>query len=240
MFSSLCAIGIIFLLAGFIQGVTGFGSALVAMPLLCLFIDVKEAIPLCMLSSLIITTVLAVKLKSHIDRKKILPLCLSSLPGILLGTTILTQIDARIISFLLGLLLTTYSIYSLACSPRPRSLRPAWGYVAGFSSGAIGAAFSAGGPPTIIYAALNNWGKDDIKATLTGFFVFNAIITASVHAITGLTTPAVLESFAVSAPCALVGTLSGSICYGLLPRTTYMKSIFTFLIIMGLSMMLTS
>jgi len=33
---------VIFLLAGFIQGMTGFGSALVAIPLLSLVIDIKK------------------------------------------------------------------------------------------------------------------------------------------------------------------------------------------------------
>lgn len=63
-------IGIVFLLAGFIQGMTGFGSALVAIPLLSLFLDIKSAVPLCMLNSLVITSFLALKMRKHLDRKK--------------------------------------------------------------------------------------------------------------------------------------------------------------------------
>ena len=48
----------IFLLAGGVQGVTGFGSALVAIPLLSLVMDVKQAVPLAILNGLVVTTTL--------------------------------------------------------------------------------------------------------------------------------------------------------------------------------------
>ena len=66
-------VGMIFLLAGLVQGLTGFGSALVAIPLLCLVVDIKTAVPLCMLNSLIITTTLILQLKKDVDRKKLCP-----------------------------------------------------------------------------------------------------------------------------------------------------------------------
>ncbi len=41
----LCSL--IFLLSGLIQGLTGFGGGLMAIPLLCLIMDVRMAVPLC-------------------------------------------------------------------------------------------------------------------------------------------------------------------------------------------------
>ena len=57
----LCSL--IFLLSGLIQGLTGFGGGLVAIPLLCLIMDVKMAVPLCIVSGLVITTVMAYELR---------------------------------------------------------------------------------------------------------------------------------------------------------------------------------
>jgi hypothetical protein len=233
-------ISIIFLLAGFVQGVSGFGSALVAMPLLSLFIDVKIAVPLCTLNSVVITTFLALRLKKHLDRKKILPLCIAAVPGMLVGVTLLKKVSSESLSIGLGVLLVAYSCYSLLIKIRQRRLHPAWSYMAGFSSGAIGAAFSAGGPPTIIYATLSGWDKDEIKATLSGFFLFNSYLNAAAHAVSGVTTVSVLTLFICSAPFVLLGTVLGSLCYGRIERSVYLKVIFTFLILMGMMMIVTA
>ena len=64
-------IALIFLAAGFVQGISGFGSALVAMPLLALVVDVKTAVPLCVLNGLLITLFLTLRLKAHINWRKI-------------------------------------------------------------------------------------------------------------------------------------------------------------------------
>lgn len=232
-------ISIIFLLAGFIQGVTGFGSALVAIPLLSLIIDIKDAVPLCILNSLVITTYLSLKMRKHLDPKKIVPLCAAAVPGIIAGSTLLKRVSSTVIEICLGVLLIAYSIYSLISTPERKQLHVIWSYIAGFLSGAIGAAFSAGGPPTIIYATLNDWEKDAIKATLSGFFLFNSYLIATVHAINGLTTIEIFTYFMISAPFVFLGTVLGTICYGKIPGERYLQLIFIFLILMGIMMIAT-
>ncbi|MEN8198485.1 MAG: sulfite exporter TauE/SafE family protein [Thermodesulfobacteriota bacterium] len=226
----------IFLLAGFVQGMTGFGSALVAIPLLSLFLDIKSAVPLCILNSLIITTYLSLKMRKHLHSNKILPLCVAAVPGIIVGSTILKNVDSTILRTCIGVLLISYSLYSLLNRATPRKLSTAWSYLAGFLSGAIGAAFSAGGPPTIIYTTLTDWKKDEIKATLSGFFLFNSYLIATVHAISGLTSIEVFTYFMISAPFVLLGTVLGAIAYGRIPRARYLQIIFAFLIVMGIMM----
>ncbi len=233
-------ISIIFLLAGFIQGMTGFGSALVAIPLLGLCLDMKSAIPLCTINSVVITIFLALRMKRHLDWKKILPLCLAAVPGMLVGITVLKKVSSSELCFGIGALLTTYSCYSLLAKIRRRRLHPLWAYPAGFFSGTIGSAFSAGGPPAIIYASLNDWDKDEMKATLTGFFLFNSSLNASAHAISGMTTASVLTLFLFSAPAVLLGTIMGSFYYGRMNRDVYLRAIFSFLIVMGIMMMVTA
>ena len=234
------SISVIFLLAGFVQGMTGFGSALVAMPLLSLCIDVKGAVPLCTLSSVVITTFLAMRLKKHLDWRKIFPLCIAAIPGIFVGITLLKKVDSASLSIGLGVLLIAYSCYSLLVKSRPGAIHPAWSYMAGFLSGAIGAAFSAGGPPTIIYATQSDWNKDEIKATLSGFFLFNSYCNATAHAVSGMTTVSVLSLFLYAAPCVLLGTVLGSHCYGRMERAVYLKVIFAFLILMGTMMIVSA
>jgi len=234
--ATLTAIGTILFFAGFIQGMTGFGSALVALPLLCLIVDIKFAIPLSVLSSLGITLLLALKLKAHLDKSKLIPLCTAALPGIFVGVTLLKKVNSETIALLLGILIIGYSCYSLFLNPTPKKLHPRWGYAAGFFSGAIGSAFSAGGPPVIIYTTMTGWDKDSIKATMTGFFLFNSLMIALAHGMTGVTTTEVMQTFLITFPLVILGTAVGSYCYGFLHKTSYLKIIYIFLIIMGVMM----
>lgn len=228
--------GLIFFFAGFVQGMTGFGSALVAMPLLSLIMDIKFAVPLSALNSLVITSFLTLKLENHLDKKKLTPLCLATLPGIIVGVTLLKHVASETIALLLGLLIIFYSSFNLIYKQRPHQLNSHWSYVAGFCSGAIGSAFSAGGPPVIIYSTLTGWKKDEIKATLTGYFLFTSILTVAAHLLTKLTTTDTLIAFVLSAPFVLLGTIIGSYCYGFFKSDAYLKTVYTLLILMGIMM----
>lgn len=237
MTTSLLA-GCIFLAAGFIQGLTGFGSALVAIPLLSLIMDIKIAVPLCILNGLVITVYLVARLRLHLDYHRILPLFIGSVPGAIAGATLLKELDAEIIRVGIGVLLITYASYNLLFHPRPLNPARIWGYIAGFLSGAIGAAFSAGGPPTIVYVTLTDWKKEEIKAVLSGFFALNGLVIAVVHAITGATTSSTMFYFVVTALFVLVGTWAGAAVSGRIRRKTYLRLTNGLLLIMGTMMIM--
>ncbi|MDF1591947.1 MAG: sulfite exporter TauE/SafE family protein [Desulfobacterales bacterium] len=68
------AVGFVLFLAGFIQGLSGFGAILMSLPLLAVFLDIKTVIPLAALAAQAITLMILNQLKHHLDWKKILPL----------------------------------------------------------------------------------------------------------------------------------------------------------------------
>ncbi len=233
-------VGCIAYLAGFVQGLSGFGSALVAMPLLLQFLPAKVATPFCILIGLVITSFLSLNLKNHLDWKKIGPIFIGCLPGILLGTYILKTVEDLIIKKLLGLILIFYSTYKLFIVARPKKLNPFWGVIAGFLTGTIGAAFSAGGPPTIIYTSLTNWQKDEIKATLSGFFFLTGLLIATAHLFMGITTTKVVKLFGIGVIPVIVGTYTGNKIYKKLSHTNYLRIIYLLLFLMGLLLIMPS
>lgn len=228
----------IFSLAGGVQGVTGFGGALVAIPLLSLVMDVKQAVPLSILNGLVTTTAMAYTLRHHLDWRKILPMLIGSLPGTILGTLLLKEADAGLISRMLGLILVAVSVFNLRFAPRPVNPSRTWGHVAGFFSGAITATVGAGGPPVIIYATLHDWNKDEIRATLTGFFVINGYVTAAFHAGSGIITGHTLHLFALTGGFVLLGTMAGSRISTRMPRRTYLRIVYLLLIGLGVMLLL--
>jgi len=229
-------IAITFLFSGFLQGLTGFGAALVAIPLLTLFIDIKEAVPLTILNSVVISIILSLQLKKNMSWRKIYPLIAGSIPGTLIGVTALSKANSDDIRVMLGIMLISYGLYGLTFNLRPKKISKAWSYLAGFASGAIGAAFAAGGPPSIIYTTLTGWSKDDIKATLSGFFLTSSLVIATTHAIGGLTTIQVIYDFTASFLCLVIGVFAGIRCYTNFKTEGYRKVIFVLLILMGIMM----
>jgi len=104
---------LIFFFAGFTQGVSGFGSILLSLPLLALFLDIKKVIPLTTLAGVSMSILIFFQLRHHFDWKKILPIFLGALPGVPVGVLFLKKLDPVAIQWILGILLVAYALYGL-------------------------------------------------------------------------------------------------------------------------------
>lgn len=229
--------GSVFLFAGFIQGYTGFGAALVAIPLLSFYLDVKIAVPLCVLAGLVITLTMALNLRHKLDPSKLGPLFLGALPGIALGAYLLQDLPSQVLRLALGVLLVTYAAFGLLTRIRGRRLHVFWALLAGFASGILATTLSAIGPPTIVYASLTRWTRDEIKATLSGFFLAGTAVTAVAHLATGLTTAPVLWHFVAALPGVVVGVSLGIMLSRRASERDYRKLVLGLLGVMGVMML---
>jgi uncharacterized membrane protein YfcA len=207
-------ISIVAFLAGFTQGLSGFGSVLLSLPLLALFLDVREAIPLVNLMGVILTVLIIVQLRAHWEWGKIWPLLAGALPGIPVGVYLLKRMDPAHVQIILAAVLLAYSFYGLWFKLPIGKVGGPWAYLFGFFAGGLGGAISASGPPVIVYTSLQAWTKDQIKVTLQGFFIVSGLLIGVFHAANGLTTERVILNFLVSIPTLLAGTWLGSQLYG--------------------------
>lgn len=225
---------LIFFLAGFTQGASGFGSSLVAMPLLTLLISVKLAVPLCILNGLLITGFLSFRLKEHLDWLKILPLSLAALPGVVVGAIALKKANPEVMKIALGLLIIAYCLLRFLWNrPSGSKIHDYWGWFAGFASGVITAAISAGGPPVVIYTTMTGWRKDVVQSTLSGFFLLSGVAVAVSHVVSGITSAEVLRLVMLSAPFVLAGVFAGSAWYDRINTKMYLRLIFGLLMASG-------
>ncbi len=213
---------------------TGFGSALIAMPLLVLVLDIKTAVAVCTLCGIIINIRMAVTLRANVDPKKIMPLIIGSVPGAIFGTIVLKEVNADFITLFLGCLISGYALYSLFVKPIILKINPKWGLVPGFLTGAIIAAVSAGGPPTIVYSSLMGWKKEDFRATLAVFFATATVFAAIGHFLSGLTTLYVLQLFMASLIPVQFGVYIGHILSGKVSEDLYKRMVMILLVFMGI------
>ncbi len=223
--------------AGFTQGFSGFGFVLVALPWLTLLLPIKTVVPLLNLMFCCINLVLMVQLRRHLQWSKVIPLLLASLFGIPLGVYFLKTVAPWKLELLLGAVLISFPFYYRYTNLNILRLHPGWAYLAGFCSGCLGGSLGTYGPPIIVYAALQPWDKDEIKATLVGFFFIASLVTCGFQAYGRLLTAQVVTMVFWSFPFLALGVFCGSFCYAKTASENYRRAITAMLFAMGLLLM---
>ena len=224
---------IIVFFAAFTQGLSGFGSVLVALPLLAIFLDIKTVIPLAALYGISIASLLLIQLWRHFEWKKIYPLLIGATVGIPIGVFFLKELNRDMIQWILGIILISYSMYSLFFKSSRSGIREGWAYLFGFFGGCLGGTLSASGPPVIVYTSLQPWSKDRIKVTLQGFFILSSLMVVFAHAVSGMTTLVVLRIFGISLPILILGTYVGAYFYGMIGGEGYRRVMFILIAFLG-------
>jgi uncharacterized membrane protein YfcA len=221
--------------AGFTQGLSGFGSTLVALPFLILFMDIKTVVPLMVMVGASLSFYLILHMHKHIPWKKLVPFLIATFPGIVAGVYLLKNVDSTYIQILLGTVLVIFSVYMLVVKPVPKKEgHSAWSYVTGFLSGALGSSIAASGPPIIIHASLQPWGKDMVKSLFVTYFFLIGIGIFISHVFAGLITKTVLFDFGLSIPAFMFGTWLGHCLYKVISEAFYRKMVLCLLLALGI------
>lgn len=230
--------GLCLFVAAFTQGVTGFGFGLVAMSLLPLFSNARQASVLVGIFSLVSSISVFLSVRSRFRWGDIALPVAGMVVGIPLGVYALTVLEETLIRRLVAV------VVLLACvqvaSPRPasrRRLSPLWGILAGLTGGVLGGAFGIGGPPVIAYASFQDWEGSRYKAMLCSYFSMSNSYRVVILATTGLITRPVLILGAITLPALFLGTYVGVKTYSRLSGESFRKAVLVTLILLALSLL---
>ncbi len=196
-------------LGGFVNGVSGMGAAMVALPIVACVLEMSEAVP----SSCLVATVVAIYVawmyRAHCRYAPVVPMFIGCIPGALVGVYVLRVVPGVWLQAVLGLTLVVYVVWQRfhrAGAAHPENV-PA-GAASGFASGFANAAISFSGPPAAIYALYVGWDKDTTRGTLGLYFLGICIVTCAMQAAAGFFTPVVLKAAVYGMPGALAGLLA--------------------------------
>ncbi|MEK6624800.1 MAG: sulfite exporter TauE/SafE family protein [Bdellovibrionota bacterium] len=202
-------IGILFF-ATLLRAFTGFGDALVAMPLLMLCLPGQIAIPLFALISGTIGIVMVIRGRKEIDLRSTWRLSLASFAGVPIGIYYLHNFNDQLIKSMLGLALFIFTLLNFL-RPGIFQLRSdKYSYFFGPLSGALGAAYNINGPPIVVYATLRGWAQKDFHTTMQGYFFLSGLSILIGHGVSGLWTREVFVFFLLSLPSTIVALLLGT------------------------------
>jgi uncharacterized membrane protein YfcA len=202
------------LAASFISGLSGFGFGLVAMALLPLLMGIKLANAFVSFCGLAIFASLTIPLRKHIAWKTLVPLLVGTALGVPIGIYVLVNLpEALLLKILAGFILT-YVAYTLLTQNKAHfHMDRRWGYLAGFASGIISGALSAGGPPVIMYCDSLDLGKKGFKATLQVYFVLMILYKIPLLYVTGLLTAELWRTLLYYSPFVAAGTAGGVLLF---------------------------
>ncbi|HEX4128672.1 MAG TPA: sulfite exporter TauE/SafE family protein [Pirellulales bacterium] len=164
-------------LAGFIQGLTGFGFGLIAMGLLPMVLGLQEAQAVVTLTGIAgCLTMLGVTLR-HVQWSSVGHLWIGSMVGVPLGFMLLTALPQGLVMRLLGLAICLIVLFEIVITARYAVRLPNWtGWGVGLASGALTGAFNIGGPPLVAYIFGRPWTKEQHVATISAVFMSSSII----------------------------------------------------------------
>jgi hypothetical protein len=200
---------VIIFFAVFTQSVTGFGLALVSMPLLTAVLGIQTAAPLVAVFGLVAELILLIIYRQNFSLRTVWRLAVASVVGIPLGILALRYVDEQVVITILGIVVAGYALYALLKFRLPKIQHPVWAYFAGFLAGILGGAYNTAGPPVIIYGNCRDWPAEQFKSNLQGFFLFISVLITGSHILADNYTPLVLKSMLVALPAITVGILVG-------------------------------
>ena len=134
------------LLAYFMYGVSGFGSSLIAVPLLSHFLPLPSAVMLALVLDLIVAVGLSRKAKHYVRWNEIIPMMPSALIGILLGAAMLSRMPGEPLLLILGIFVMFVGVRYLLLGSGGEAISMRWAAPAGLLGGIASALFGTGGP----------------------------------------------------------------------------------------------
>ncbi|MFD9705954.1 TSUP family transporter [Lentzea sp. NPDC059081] len=194
--------GVAVALGGLLQGLIGFGMALIVVPLLALLDPALVPVPVLVVGSALAMMSL-VREFTHVDWRGVGWAMTGRLPGTAIGIWIVDSLDQKSFSVVVGaavLACVVLSFVSWRPAPTPRAL-----VTAGVASGSFGTATSIGGP--MIGLVYQNQAGPQVRATLAAFFTLGAVTSIIGLSFAGNVTAHQLWSGVLLIPFLVVGFL---------------------------------
>lgn len=224
-------------LAGFTQGLAGFGSTLVALPVLGAVMDARAATPLGCLMALAINICLLARLRGRVAWRELFMLLGASAPGMALGAWTLWDAPEALLKGLLGAYIAWCGLRGFRASEmRPRSAignSLSGGVATGFAAGFLGVAIGVNGPPVVAWASRRLPGRDVLRGTLAGYFLAAGVAIVGSQWAAGLVTSRVITLFGLSVPVLLAGLGVGAMLCGRISESAFRRAVYGLLMAAG-------
>ena len=211
------------LTAGLARGFSGFGGALIFVPLASAAVGPRLAAPLLLVVDAAAAAGLIPDAWRRAGKLEVVTMAAGAAFGVPLGAWLLTRTDPLVLRWALavtvaGLLLLLISGWRYR-GQRTASLAVGVGGLAGLLSGSA----QIGGPPVVAYWLSGASRADVVRANIVLYFAVSSVFSGLVYLIGGLITQTVLALALLVGPTYGLGIYLGSRLFGLAGETTFRR-----------------
>jgi uncharacterized membrane protein YfcA len=230
------------LAGGFVSGLAGFGTGLIALGIWLYVVPPAVAVPLVLICSIVGQTATLPAIWRSIDFKLVWPFLVGGLAGVPLGTMLVAYADPRIFRLSVGVLLLVFPT-ALYFHRRPMALSfggRAADTAIGFAGGILGGLAGLSGPIPILWASVRGWGKDERRCV---FQIFNwTVLSAAlcVQAGTGFITLEIIWLALLVLPTTVAGAWLGARTYHALSDGNFRDVVLGLLFLSGIALVWSS
>jgi len=225
--------------AGFVQGLSGFAFSMVAMSFWVWGIEPRVAAVMAVFGSLTGQLVAVFSVRRRLSFSVLAPFLAGGLCGIPLGIFILPHLNPHLFKLVIGTVLVTWCPVMLFAKRLPRIT--AGGRTADGLVGAVGGVMGGlggftGAVPTL-WCSLRGLGKEQQRAIIQNFNLATLAVTMAGYAATGAVTRDILPLMPVVAIALLIPALLGARVYVGLSEVAFRNVVLSLLSLSGLAML---
>jgi uncharacterized protein len=222
-----------FALGSCAQAISGFGFALISIPLASVVVGTTDAVVIQTLAGCVLSVIMAWQYRADADRAVLRTVLPTSILGIPVGILIASRVPDRGLRFAVGIAVIVAAT-AIATGYRITSKRT--GFVngtAGFVSGVLSATTGTNGPPLVIALAGRNAPPAAFRATLQVAFAVSNLFLVPAFLIAGKVTETGLKGTAVALVPTLLGRVFGERVFRRLDPAKFRRVVLAMLFLAG-------
>lgn len=222
------------LAGGFVSGLAGFGTALMALGIWLYIMPPSAAVPLVLICSVIGQTSTLPSMWRSFDLSLVWPFVIGGLFGVPLGTTLVAHADPRIFKLTVGVFLLVFPVALYFSKPMAVTIggKPADAAI-GFAGGILGGLAGLSGPLPILWASVRGWSRDERRGIFQSFNTAVLFAALCLHAASGLLERDVIWLTVLAFPATLLGAWLGARVYHALSDRNFRDLVLGLLFLSG-------
>lgn len=236
---TIVGVQLVVLIAYFMFGVSGFGSGLIAVPLLSHFMPLRSAVMLNLILDLISAIGQARKDRVHIRWDELKPVIPFAFMGIIAGAILLSRVKNGPLLFGLGVFVIVMGVQYLRSSSGGRIVSRIWSVPAGLIGGTASALFGTGGPAYMGYFAHRFESRYELRSTFSGLLALDGSLRVAVFIAGGLFFSSLSLKLVISVlPIMLFGLWLGRCAHAVITNRQMKHMIGVLLLVSGMSLVM--
>lgn len=221
-----------------VYGISGFGSTIIAVPLLAHVSPLAFAVPLVVLLDLVTSVALGSGFRRKIAWGELAPLLVLMTAGIAAGVGLLLRAPERPLLVALGVFVLATGSHRLVRGGPLRTIARGWVVPTGLAGGVVSGVFGTGGPLYIMYLARRLPDPTALRSSMAVVLLLSSVLRLALFGATGLASARVLTVTAVLVPVAMLGLYAGHRLHRRLAPLTVSRVVAALLVLSGISLIL--